>query len=74
MNGIFISESGFKARETLSGIDIYDSDNNFVCELDGLTLSRFEDEDGNVDSSQLESEVRSVLDAQSFLDYQKEYC
>jgi hypothetical protein len=71
---VFISDTGYKAKETLGGIDIYDSEDNFVCELAGLTLSRFEDEDGNISSEQLESEITSVLDAQSFIDYQTEYC
>ena len=71
---VFISETGYKAKETLGGIDIYDSEDNFVCELAGLTLSRFEDEDGNISSEQLEDEITAELDAQSFIDYQTEYC
>ena len=68
------SETGYIATDTLSGIDIYDADGNFVVELQGLSLSRFEDEDGNINDNQLEEEIRNTLDAQEFLDYQAEYC
>lgn len=68
------SETGYVATDTLSGIDIHDADGNFVVELQGLSLSRFEDEDGNIDNDQLEEEIRDTLDAQEFLDYQSEYC
>jgi hypothetical protein len=68
------SETGYVATDTLSGIDIHDDSGNFICELQGLTLSRFEDENGDINSDQLEEEIRDTLDAQEFLDYQSEYC
>lgn len=68
------SETGYVATDTLSGIDIHDADGNFVVELQGLSLSRFEDEDGNINDEQLEEEIRDTLDVQEFLDYQAEYC
>jgi hypothetical protein len=68
------SETGYIATDTLSGIGIHDADGNFVVELRGLSLSRFEDEDGNINDNQLEEEIRNTLDAQEFLDYQAEYC
>lgn len=68
------SETGYIATDTLSGIDIHDADGNFVVELQGLSLSRFEDEDGNINDEQLEEEIRDTLDTQEFLDYQVEYC
>ena len=68
------SETGYVATDTLSGIDIHDADGNFVVELQGLSLSRFEDEDGNINNVQLEKEIRDTLDAEEFMEYQAEYC
>lgn len=64
---VFFSETGFKAKETLGGIDIYDSSDSFVCELPGLILANFMDEDGNISSEQLESEITSVLETENSL-------
>ena len=69
----YISETGYVATETLSGIDIHDDSGNFVCELQGLSLSRFEDENGDIDNDQLEQEIRDTLDAEEFLDEQGAY-
>jgi hypothetical protein len=70
----YISETGYVATETLSGIDIHDDSGNFVCELQGLSLSRFEDENGDIDNDQLEREIRDTLDVEEFLDEQSAYC
>lgn len=71
---VYTSETGYVATETISGIDIHDENGSFICELQGLTLSRFEDENGNIDDDQLEQEIRDTLDAQEFMDYQAGYC
>jgi hypothetical protein len=71
---VHTSETGYVATDTLSGIDIQDENGSFICELQGLSLSRFEDENGNIDDDQLEQEIRDTLDAQEFLDYQGAYC
>lgn len=70
----YISETGYEAKERLGGIDIYDSNGDYICALEGLTLDHFRDENDNISDEQLEDEIRATLDVEEFLDYQSEYC
>lgn len=67
------TESGYTAIETLGGVDIYEGD-CYVCSLDGISLTHFEDENGNINEDELDEEINDVMLAEDFLNYQKEYC
>ena len=67
------TESGYLAKETLSGIDIYDSD-SFICELAGRKLDDYMDENENIDDNALDDDISMQLQVDDFIEYQQEYC
>ena len=74
---VFVTELGYKVRETLGGLEVYDENDEFVCELGG-TLNSYrmdpDDEDSNIDNDKLEADIEKALDVDNFLAYQREYC
>ena len=69
----YLTESGYTARESMSGIDIYDGD-SFVCELGGRKLDEYRDEDDNIDDNALDADISMQLQVDDFIEYQQEYC
>jgi len=53
---------GYKVIEVSGGLDVYDTDNQFQCELSGYVLSDF-DCNGVTDNDKLEAEIIYEIDA-----------
>jgi len=66
-------ENGRVVIERINGLDVYDGD-AFVCEIQGKTLDSFRDENDEIDEDALDAEIDDILDADEFIDYQKNYC
>jgi hypothetical protein len=49
---------GYRVRERQNGLGVSDKDDNFVCELEGYSLSDFKDEWGKVDEDELYEAIR----------------
>ena len=64
------SIDSYVATDTTAGIDITDKDGNFICELNGMGLSYFENENGDIDEDRLESVIRNQIAVEEFLDNQ----
>ena len=45
----YTTESGYTVKDTTSGIDVEDWNGCHVCELTGINLTSFLDEDDNID-------------------------
>lgn len=69
-----ITENGYKAVDTLGGIDIYDEYGDYVCELPAVSLYGFMDENDDIDEEKLEEAIHSELEVEGFLKDQAEYC
>lgn len=65
---------GYTARDTISGIDVSDSNGSYVCELSGVHLSDFMDEDENIDEEKLEQAINEEMDIEATIADQHEYC
>ena len=67
------TESGYKVRETLEGIEVYE-DGEIVCSIPNKTLESYRDEEENIDDDALEKDISDAIEVAEFIDYQKEYC
>jgi hypothetical protein len=71
---IYETESGYEVHETLGGLEVYE-DGEYVCEIGGKTLENYRDEDTeDIDDDALEADIEENMEAEEFLNYQKEYC
>jgi len=61
----------YKVVETTSGLDVYDNNDKFLCELGGKTLANFTYTDENnkeyIDDVALEDAIDEELDIEDFL-------
>lgn len=64
------SIDGYVATDTAAGIDITDDNGNFICELNGMGLSFFKNENGDIDEERLKDAIRNQIDVEEFLDSQ----
>lgn len=69
----YITENGYEIVDTLSGVDVYDSDGCYVCNLQGVHISEFMDENENVDDSRLDSMIDMEMEAICFIEDQANY-
>ena len=62
---------GYEVVETTCGLDVYDGEGNFLCELGGKTLANFTYTDENneefIDDVALEDAIDEELDIEDFL-------
>lgn len=68
-----VTWSGYKAIDTLSGLDVYDEDGSYVCAIQGVHVSEFMDEDGNIDSDRLDSVIETEIEVDNFIQDQAAY-
>jgi hypothetical protein len=68
-----ITESGYEVVDTLSGMDVYDEHGDYVCNLLGVHVSEFMDEEENIDDSRLDSMIDNELEVEAFIDDQVNY-
>ena len=69
----YITEFGYIVQNTLSGADVYDENENLVCQL-SHNLSHFEDDNGTINDGDLEDAIKDEIEVEEFLDYQSGYC
>lgn len=62
----YITPLGYIIKETMFGLDIYDEEEIYLCELHGKTIADFT-YDEKVDVGKLENEIKVQLDAEKFL-------
>lgn len=58
MQYLIESIEGYRVLETERGLEVYDKDDNFVCELYDCTMRDFKDEWGNIDENELYDAIR----------------
>ena len=69
-----ITESGYTVRDTTSGIDVEDWNGCYVCELTGINLRSFLDEDDNIDDERLEQAIDDEMEIEAIIANQTEFC
>jgi glutathione synthase/RimK-type ligase-like ATP-grasp enzyme len=73
----YITMLGYEVRETISGLDVVD-DGDFVCEINGKSLNDYRedpsDELSDINDDRLEADIKEIVEAEEFINYQKEYC
>ena len=67
------TELGYKAIDTLSGMDIYDDSDIYICNLRGVHVSDFMDENENIDNDRLDAVIETEMEAVDFLNDQADY-
>lgn len=67
------TELGYKAIDTLSGMDIYDDSDKYICNLKGVHVSDFMDENKNIDNDRLDAVIETEMEAVDFLNDQADY-
>ena len=68
-----ITELGYKAIDTISGMDLYDDCGNYITSMKGLHLSDFMDEAENIDDGRLDAMIETEMEAVDFLNDQADY-
>lgn len=68
-----ITEDGYKVVDTLSGVDVYNANDDFTCAIRGIHISGFMDEDGNVNDERLDAMIEEELEIEEFIDEQGGY-
>ena len=68
-----ITELGYKAIDTISGMDLYDDCGNYITSMKGLHLSDFMDEAENIDDDRLDAMIETEMQAVDFLNDQADY-
>ena len=70
----YTTENGYTVRDTTSGIDVEDWNGCHVCELTGITLYSFLDEDDNIDEEKLEQAIDDEMETEAIIADQTEFC
>jgi hypothetical protein len=68
------TDLGYKAIDTLSGMDLYDECGDYITNMKGVHLSEFMDEKGNIDDDRLDAMIETEQEAVEFLNDQADYC
>ena len=68
-----VTEMGYKAIDTLSGMDLYDDCGNYVTSMKGVHLSEFMDENENFNDDRLDAMIETEMEAVEFLNDQANY-
>ena len=68
-----ITELGYKAVDTISGMDLYDDCGSYITSMKGLHISDFMDENENIDDDRLEAMIETEMEAVDFLNDQADY-
>jgi hypothetical protein len=69
----YITESGYKVVDTLSGLDVYDEAGNYVIAIQGVHVSEFMDENENIDDDRLDAVIETELEVDNFIQDQAAY-
>ena len=68
-----ITEDGYKVVDTLSGVDVYNANDDLTCSIRGIHISEFMDENDNVNDERLNAMIEEELEIEEFLDEQGGY-
>ena len=68
-----ITELGYKAVDTISGMDLYDDCGSYITSMKGIHISDFMDENENIDNDRLEAMIETEMEAVDFLNDQAAY-
>ena len=68
-----VTEMGYKAIDTLSGMDLYDDCGNYVTSMKGVHLSEFMDENENFNDDRLDAMIETEMEVVDFLNDQADY-
>lgn len=68
-----ITELGYKAIDTISGMDLYDDCGNYITSMKGVHLSDFMDEAENIDDERLDAVIETELEVDNFIQDQADY-
>ena len=68
-----ITEDGYKVVDTLSGVDVYNANDDFTCAIRGVHISEFMDEYETVNDERLDAMIEEELEIEEFLDEQGGY-
>lgn len=64
---------GYEVIERNNSLDVYYDTGDYACNLGNTTLADYT-YDGKVSDAELEQAIDDELDAEEFLNYQREYC
>lgn len=67
------TELGYKAVDTISGMDLYDDCGSYITSMKGVHLSDFMDEAENIDDDRLEAMIETEMETVDFLNDQADY-
>lgn len=70
----YTTSTGYEVSERMNGLDIYDENGDYICELHGRTLDEYRDEEEVIDEDALEDDIKNQLEVEEFIDYQSGYC
>lgn len=68
-----VTESGYKAIDTISGMDLYDDCGSYITSMKGVHLSEFMDENENFNDDRLDAMIETEMEAVDFINDQAEY-
>lgn len=67
------TELGYKAVDTISGMDLYDDCGNYITSMKGVHLSDFMDEAENIDDERLDAVIETEIEVDNFIQDQAAY-
>ena len=70
----YTTSTGYEVVERMNGLDIYDENGHYICELHGRTLDEYRNEEEAIDEDALEGDIKNQLEVEEFIDYQSGYC
>lgn len=57
----------YKVKDAITGIQVYDEFDKFVCELSGNSLTHYLDDNDNLNEDELLQDIEDELDTEDFL-------
>ena len=72
---IYETELGYVVKETTSGLDVYEDTEmeHYICELGGVSLDNFRDDNDDVDDDKLEAAIKEELEVEDIIAMNADY-
>lgn len=72
---IYETPMGYVVRETTSGLDVYTDTKmeHYVCELGGVSLDNFRDDNDDVDDDKLEDAINEQIEVEDIIAMNADY-